>query len=101
MLSAERLDGLATVADKSLRLCCARRLSYYTHDWFRPGRADMHPAIGPGEPQAVLSVDLGVGEGLLESFVHRVQRRVRPVQLVLDDNVARIRSDDFGERPLL
>src|ERR1700694_2328785 len=90
ILSAERLDGFATVADELLRLCCAGRLCYYTHDWFRPGRADVHPAIGPGEPQPVLGVGIGVGEGFLEGLIHCAERRVRPVKFVLDYNVARI-----------
>src|SRR3981081_4076954 len=70
ILSAERLDGLAAVSDEFLRLCSAGRLCYYTHDWFRPGRTDVHPAIGPCESQPVLGVRFGFGEGFLESFVH-------------------------------
>src|ERR1700716_4032542 len=100
ILSAERLDGLAAVSDEFLRLGCAGRLCYYTHDWFRPGGTDMDPAIGPGEPQPVLHVRFGVGEGFLERFIHRVEGRVRPGELVLDDNVARVCGNDFRERPL-
>ena len=63
MLFAEGFYRLPAVADEFLRVFRARRLCYYTHDWFRPGGPDMHPAIGPGESQTVLGIRLGVGEG--------------------------------------
>lgn len=40
------------------------------------GRAEMHDALESSEPRVVIAARLGVSEGALNSFAHRVRRRL-------------------------
>src|SRR6266513_2243215 len=98
LLLVQRFHWFAAVTDQLLRRLRAGRLCYYSHDWFRSGRPDVHPTVRPAQSQAILGIYLGVGEDAFERFVHGVERGSRTRKLVFNDNVPRVGRDDLGER---
>src|SRR5678809_1104238 len=82
---AKRVQRYSRAPYELERFAARRRLSYDSHGWFRAGWSDVNPAVRPGQTQSVLCISRRARKGGAEGVVHRVEARVRPVELILDD----------------
>src|ERR1041385_2293848 len=89
VLRAKRVQRYSRAPYELERLAARRRLSYDSHDWFRAGWADGEPAVRAGQTQSVLRISRRARKGGAEGIVHRVEARLRPVELILDNGIAR------------
>src|ERR1051326_261244 len=89
VLRAKRVQRYSRAPYELERFAARRRLSHYSHDLFPGGGAGGTPASGQDQAQSFRRTAPRARKGGAEGIVHRVEARLRPVELILDNGIAR------------